>query len=103
MGEISSNSSPYPSDGHMKTAKRTLWYFKSAEKHMLCLGGSSPIETFGFSDASHIPQILLNLYLFLYSGQPRPPPTNQTPVTEDPPTSRPETHLHRAGVQVSPL
>ncbi len=52
--EISSNALPYASDGHIKTAKRTLRYLKFTQNHMLRLGGSGPIKMFGFSDASHI-------------------------------------------------
>jgi hypothetical protein len=54
VGEISSNATPYPSDGHIKTAKRTLRCLKTTGKHMLRLGGSGPNEMFGFIDASHI-------------------------------------------------
>jgi hypothetical protein len=54
VGEISSNATPYPSDGHIKTAKRTLRYLKTTQNHMLRLGGDGPIKMFGFSDASHI-------------------------------------------------
>jgi hypothetical protein len=54
VGEISSNAVPHPSDGHVTTAKRTLRYLKTTEKHMLRRGGSGPIKIFGFSDASHI-------------------------------------------------
>ncbi len=54
VGKISSNASPYPSGGHIKTVKRTLGYLKSTEKYMLRLGGSGLIKIFGFCDASHI-------------------------------------------------
>ncbi len=54
VGEISSKASPYLSDGHIKTAKRTLKYLKFTEKHMLQLGGSVPIEMLDFSYPSHI-------------------------------------------------
>ncbi len=54
VGEISSNATAHPSDGHIKTAKRTLRYLKSTENHMFRLRGSGPIKMFGFSDASHI-------------------------------------------------
>ena len=54
VGEVSSNSTPFPSDAHIETAKQIERYLKSTPNMMLRLGGEGEIKLFAFSDSSHV-------------------------------------------------
>lgn len=53
LGEVSTGGSPHPSDLHVKVSRQICGYLKTTAADVLRLGGSSPIQPFGFADASH--------------------------------------------------
>mmetsp|Transcript_27074 Transcript_27074/g.45345 ORF Transcript_27074/g.45345 Transcript_27074/m.45345 type:complete len:279 (-) Transcript_27074:183-1019(-) len=73
-GEISTGGDKEPSNEHVITAHKTIRYLKSTAERALILGGTDPINMFGFCDASYRPEgsskarIAGAVYLGLNSG-----------------------------------
>jgi hypothetical protein len=54
VGELSHGGGTHPSAEHLKVCQQVRTYMEQTKDMTLTLGGKSPIELFGFSDASHI-------------------------------------------------
>lgn len=54
LGEVSSGGADKPSDNHVRVANQMLQYLSNSADKQVCLGGDTPIELFGFCDASYV-------------------------------------------------